>query len=125
MGRESDARLVEEQVAVFYHKASDATRSVFRHGLGGTFDKFLTARLSGLLYARRADKAIAQAGKIASKIDDSFETLIADAQARQQSRVTLTLKQIRDNTDLPTNYYYQARIGSYWVALRRLPWARS
>ncbi len=38
--------------AVLYHKASDMCRAVFRTGLGGTFDKVLTARLSGLLYAR-------------------------------------------------------------------------
>ncbi len=37
---------------VLYHKASDMTRAVFRTGLGGTFDKIVTARISGLLYAR-------------------------------------------------------------------------
>lgn len=35
-----------------YHKFSDITRTVFRAGVGGTFDKMVTARLGGLLYAR-------------------------------------------------------------------------
>lgn len=37
---------------VLYHKASDMTRTVFRAGLGGSFDKALTARISGVLYAK-------------------------------------------------------------------------
>lgn len=37
---------------VLCHKFSDVTRAVFRAGVGGTFDKVLTARLSGWLYAR-------------------------------------------------------------------------
>ena len=37
---------------ILYHKASDITRTVFRAGMGGTFDKVITARLSGWLYAR-------------------------------------------------------------------------
>ncbi len=39
---------------VLYHKASELTKAIFRTGLGGTFDKVLTAKLSGLLYARLA-----------------------------------------------------------------------
>lgn len=38
--------------AILFHQASELTRSVFRRGLGGSFDKHLTAKLSGLLYAR-------------------------------------------------------------------------
>lgn len=37
---------------VLYHKMSEMTRTVFRSGIGGTFDKVLTARISGVLYAR-------------------------------------------------------------------------
>lgn len=37
---------------VLYHKFSDITRTVFRAGMGGTFDKVITACLSGWLYAR-------------------------------------------------------------------------
>ena len=37
---------------ILFHKASEITRTLFRKGLGGEFDKTLTAKLSGVLYAR-------------------------------------------------------------------------
>lgn len=37
---------------MLYHKFSDVTRTVFRTGVGGVFDKKLAAWLSGWLYAR-------------------------------------------------------------------------
>lgn len=37
---------------LLYHKVSEITRTIFRKGVGGGFDKALTARLSGLLYSR-------------------------------------------------------------------------
>lgn len=42
---------------ILFHKASEITRTVFRKGVGGTFDKALTAKLSGLLYARLGETA--------------------------------------------------------------------
>lgn len=42
---------------LLYHKLSEVTRTVFRSGLGGGFDKAITARLSGLLYARLGNLA--------------------------------------------------------------------
>lgn len=40
---------------LLYHKVSEITRTIFRAGVGGAFDKALTARLSGFLYARLGD----------------------------------------------------------------------
>ena len=37
---------------VVFHKVSEITRTIFRKGMGGTFDKGLVACLGGLLYAR-------------------------------------------------------------------------
>lgn len=37
---------------LLYQKMSDMTRTVFRSGIGGSFDQKLTARISGLLFAR-------------------------------------------------------------------------
>jgi hypothetical protein len=136
---------------ILYHKASDLTRTVFRAGLGGKFDKKLTAKISGLLYARlgpvtqliafdeillkipqekiaahqraratqraeerRVDKATSLSNKVASQqIEGSLEALVADAQAKAQSKVKLTLEQIKGMTkaDLPTNNYHQTRMG--------------
>jgi hypothetical protein len=136
---------------ILYHKASDLTRTVFRAGLGGTFDKVITARISGLLYARlgpvtamlsfdevllkipqekiaahqrerasrraeerRVDKATSRSTKVATQqIDGSLEALIADAQTKAQSKVKLTLEQMKGmpKSDLPTNNYHQTRMG--------------
>ena len=38
--------------AVLYHKTSEITRTIFRTGVGGRFDKGLTACIGGLLYSR-------------------------------------------------------------------------
>lgn len=40
---------------LLYHKVSEIARTIFRAGVGGAFDKALTARLSGFLYARLGD----------------------------------------------------------------------
>lgn len=42
---------------LLYHKVSEITRTIFRTGVGGGFDKALTARLSGLLYSRLGNLA--------------------------------------------------------------------
>lgn len=42
---------------ILFHKLSELTRSIFRKGVGGSFDKTLTAKLSGLLYARLGETA--------------------------------------------------------------------
>lgn len=147
-GQDFSKKWVKSLEIVLYHKASDMTRAVFRAGLGGVFDKGLTAVLSGQLYARlratvgtlayeelmlsipkekiaanakaraqrraegrRSDKAAAGAAKVASQVDDSLETLVADAQEKARAKVQLSLKEVEGNKNLPTNNYHQARIG--------------
>lgn len=70
---------------VLYHKAADMVRAVFRAGLGGVFDKGLTASLSGLLYARLR----ATVGTLAYEelmLTIPKEKLAANARARAQRR---------------------------------------
>ncbi|HET7794388.1 MAG TPA: T6SS effector BTH_I2691 family protein, partial [Rhizobacter sp.] len=147
---------------LFQHKVSDMTRVLFRSGLNGRLDKALTARISGLLYARlgsvaerlafdelmlktppkptapekladgykgrsaernqeladrRVEKKTEQirtrASQIAGEVDGSLDTLVADARAKAQAKVKVTIEEMQKLGDKgqPTNNYHQARIG--------------
>lgn len=76
---------VKSLEVVLYHKAADMTRAVFRAGLGGVFDKGLTASLSGLLYARLR----ATVGTLAYEelmLSIPKEKVAANAKARAERR---------------------------------------
>lgn len=51
-GQDFSRKWANGREIVLYHKMSEMTRTVFRSGLGGAFDKGLVACISGWLYAR-------------------------------------------------------------------------
>lgn len=79
---------------ILFHKVSEITRTIFRKGLGGSGDVLLTAKLSGVLYARlgavaeklRYDELMLKIDT--SKLEDGYKGRSADRNIELAERKT-------------------------------------